>query len=107
MEETQKIELTFKDIELTKIDVKPGETLAVTVKSDDMDGSTISSLRKELGKAFPGVRVLIFGVGLNDDVKFTAVAEIKEAKVDTEISSCATGSYCVDCNCGKKEQHEK
>lgn len=102
-EETLKVELTFKDVELTKLDLQPGQTLAVTVKSDDIDAITLNALRKNLGEAFPGVRVLLFGVGLNDDIKFTAVSEIKQ---NTQISSCAIGSYCVDCSCGKKEQFE-
>lgn len=101
MSEPVKVEITFKDVELTKLDLKPGDTLAMTIKSDDIDEYTVNSLRESMGKAFPGIRVLLFGVGLNDEVKFTAISEIKEN------SSCATGQFCVDCNCGKKEQYEQ
>lgn len=106
MAENQKIEIEikFKDVELTKLDVKPGETLAVTIKSDDIDGATINEIKKNLSLAFPGVRVLIFGISLADDVKFTAVTELSENK---ENNSCANSQFCVDCSCGKKEQYEK
>lgn len=94
------IELTFKELELTKLNLNKGDTLAVTVKSDNMDGAAIQSLKSGLAQAFPGVKVMIFGIGLKDDIRFAAISENKE------ISSCATGNFCVDCKCGKKEQYE-
>lgn len=103
-DDNKQIEVVIKEVEATILDVKPGQTLAITVKSNDIDEFTINSLRQNLNKAFPGVRVLLFGIGLDDDIRFTAISEIKP---DKEISSCATGQFCVDCNCGKKEQYEK
>jgi len=103
-EQNLNIELTFKEVELTKLTIQPGQTLAVTVKSDDIDATIVNLLRKKLGEAFPGVRVLLFGLGLNDEIKFTAVSEVKEE--NKEISACSPASFCVDCNCGKKDQIE-
>lgn len=93
----QQVEITFKDVELTKLDLKPGDKLAMVVKSDDLDGLTIQSLKEKMGEAFPGVRVLIFGIGLDDSVNFSVISENKEN------SSCTNAQFCVDCNCGKKE----
>lgn len=98
-EEIQKIELTFKEVELTKLSLNKGDLLAVTIRSDDMDGATIEALKSGLAQTFPGVKVMIFGIGLNDDIRFAAISENKE------VNSCATGQFCVDCNCGKKESN--
>ena len=98
---SEPIELTFKELELTKLNLSVGDTLAVTVKSDDMDGVSIETIKSGLSKAFPGIRVMIFGIGLKDDIRFAAISENKE------ISSCGTEDYCIECTCGKKEQYEK
>lgn len=98
------IELTFKAIELTKIDLQPGDTLAVTVKSDDMDGDSIQGLKAGLQAQFPNNKILIFGIGLNDSLNFTALSEGKLE--NKENKACSPASYCVDCSCGKKEAHE-
>lgn len=101
MSESQKIEITFKEVELTKLDLKPGDTLAMTIKSDDIDEHTVNSLKQNMGAAFPRVNVLIFGIGLDNELNFTVISENKE------ISSCSTTQYCVNCNCGKKELKEQ
>lgn len=95
-DEAQKIEITIKDVELVKLNLNPGEILAMIVKSDDMDGQTIGALKSQLSKVFPDNKVLIFGIGLGDSLSFGVISENKE------LSSCATSSYCVDC--GKKEK---
>ena len=94
----ESIELRFRELELTKLNLNKGDTLAVTVKSDDMAGETIDALKRGLAEAFPGVRVMIFGIGLKDEIRFAAISENKE------LSSCGTEEYCIECSCGKKEQ---
>lgn len=95
------IELKFKAIEMTVINLKPGDTLAVTIKSDDMDGVTINALKENFQKQFPNNKILLFGLGLNDSLEFTALSEGKLE--NKENSGCNTANFCVDCNCGKKE----
>lgn len=85
------MELTIKELEVQKLNLNEGDTLAVTIKSDDMTADVMHSLRRNFEEAMPGVRVLIFGVGFNEDVKFSVITEQKQL------------SYCSDCTCGKKE----
>lgn len=72
-----KIELNFKAVEMTKLDLKDGEVLAITIKSDDMDGDTIKAIRDGVNAVFPNNRVLIFGLSLGDEIRFSSVSEIK------------------------------
>jgi hypothetical protein len=98
------IELSFKAIELTKLNLQPGDTLAITVKSDDMNGDSINALKKGMEQNFPNNKILIFGLGLNDSLQFTALSE---GKLEiSENKGCNSANYCVDCNCGKKESYE-
>lgn len=94
---TNPIELSIKEIEVAKLNLQPGDTLAVTIKSDGLDEYILQALKDNFKIAFPNNRVLLFGVGENDDIKFTAISEIKEN------NACSPTQYCVDCNCGKKE----
>jgi hypothetical protein len=93
-----RIEVTLKDVEVQKLNVQPGDTLAVTIKSDDVDANTVESLKQGLEQVFPGVRILIFGMGLHDELRFNVISQNKEN------SSCANSQFCADCTCGKKEQ---
>lgn len=103
MSEEQKptVELTIAAADAIKLDLAPGDTLAITIKSDDLDEYLIGHLKKQFTEFFPGVRVLIMGVGSNDEVKYSVISENKEN------SACGTSNFCADCNCGKKEQYEK
>lgn len=98
---SEPLNVTISAVEAVKLDLSPGDTLAVTIKSDDVNRDTLDMLKEGLQNLFPDNRILIFGFGLNDEMRFNVISENKQ------ISSCATGSYCVDCNCGKKEQYEK
>jgi hypothetical protein len=99
-EEQTAIRIHLKDVEVQKLNLQPGDTLAVTIKSDDVDADILNGLREAFRQAMPGVKVLLFGVGLHDELKFSVLSENKEN------NSCATGQFCADCSCGKKEQFE-
>ncbi len=90
----------FTEVQIAKLNLGPGEVLAVTIKTDWADESAIQSIKTGLKKVFPDNEVLIFGVGLDDKVEFSTI------KQNSEISSCSSGSYCLDCNCGKKQEIE-
>lgn len=92
-------EITFKEVEATKLNLQLGDVLTVTVKDEDIGQEGLWSLQKKLASIFPNNEVLIFGMGSNSELKFTVTSKL-------EAVSCGTQSYCSDCNCGKKEQAE-
>lgn len=87
------MEFTFKEIELTKINLQPGDTLAVTIKSDELDQEIMDSIKTQLKKGFPNNKVMVYGLDPNGSVEFTSIAS----------DQTQAQSYCTDCNCGKKE----
>lgn len=94
-------ELTLKEVEVTKLNLNPGDVLTITIKSDDVDQYSLNSFRDVVKTAFPSNRVILLSVGLDDSVNFTVVAD-----PNVEASGCSTSSFCSDCSCGKKEMYE-
>lgn len=90
--------LQLNQVEVTKLNLQPGEVLVVTIKHDEVDSDSIRDLKEMFESVFPNNQTLILAVGKDDDIKLTSVKSI-----DTVRSSCSTGNYCDDCNCGKKE----
>lgn len=87
------MELTLKEIEVTKLNLQPGDVLTVTIKDNDIDTSSLESLREMFKRLYPNNEVALFGIGLNSDITFT-------------VTKGSNPGYCVDCSCGKKEQVE-
>lgn len=76
-EETLKIDL----IQAHAINLKEGDVLMVTVKSDEIDRFSMELLNEHLKELFPNNKVMIFGMHVGDDVKFT-IASKDESKYD-------------------------
>ena len=90
-------EITLKEVEVVKLNLQPGETLVLKIKSDEVDSFLLDSFKKSLKPHFPNNEVLILGMNPYDDIEFSTIK--------TEVASCGP-SFCEDCNCGKKEQVE-
>jgi hypothetical protein len=91
-------EITLKEIEVVKLNLQPGETLVVKIKSDEIDESFMEFFKKSLKPHFPNNEVLIVGMYASDDIEFSTIK-------DESATSCGP-SFCEDCNCGKKERFE-
>jgi hypothetical protein len=87
-------ELKVTEVEATKIDLKQGDVLMVTVKHEDIDLESLNSLREKFIEIFPNNKVMVFGMGSEGYVKFTIASQPKTTYND----------YCTDCDCGKKEK---
>jgi hypothetical protein len=99
-------EVTFKEVEVTKLNLQPGDVLAVVVKHDDLDNSSLEGLKRALQPAFPKNRIAVFGLSTDDEMKFSILSN-PEPEQKLESVGCNTQSYCSDCSCGKKERMEK
>lgn len=91
------------EVQAAKINLNPGDILAVTIKAPDLTENEVNTLRINLQKNWPNNKVLIFGIGEDDSITFSKISADRENK---ELSSCNTGNFCADCSCGKKEQYE-
>lgn len=95
------MEVTLNEVEVTKLNLQPGETLVVSIKSDWVGQTELNSIKEGFNKRFPNNSVLVLGFGMDDSVKFTSIAAL-ETKTQSSVG-CGTQSYCSDCSCGKKE----
>jgi fumarylacetoacetate (FAA) hydrolase family protein len=93
-------EITLKEVEVSKINLKPGDILGVTIKDDDINSIKLEELRNRFQELFPYNQVLMFGVGPENEVRFSVIGS------PTKNIGCGTQSYCSDCSCGKKERNE-
>ncbi len=93
-------EFTFKEVELIRIKLEPGEVLAVKIFSDDADSEYLDAFRKSIQGFFPNNNVLLFLFSREDNMTMEAIKPIEQ------VRNCSTTSYCLDCNCGKKEAAE-
>lgn len=100
------MEIKLTQVEVAKINLQPGEILAVTIKHDDISLYELNDLGKEVQKYFPNNKIMMFNVGTEGDMKFEIFAS-KEDATKPAASDCAEPtSYCNDCHCGKREQIE-
>lgn len=92
------MEISFKEVDVAKLNLQPGDTLTVTIKSNDVDYNKLGRFRENIQDFFPNNPVLIFSVSENEEVRFSITGQVAQG--------CSTTSHCTDCNCGKKEQVE-
>lgn len=95
------MELSLKEVEVSKINLQPGEVLVVTVKAEDMDESSMDYLAQGFRKYFPNNKIAVLALGENDEIKFQTV----KGAPDLSCAASPVG-YCSDCSCGKREQIE-
>lgn len=100
------MEVKFTEAQLHKINLNEGDVLITTIKSDEIDMSSMNQIGDYLRQTFPNNKVIVMGVGSEGDIKFTVA---KDAASSNTKSSCGPGpaNYCSDCSCGKKQAFEK
>jgi hypothetical protein len=101
-----KMTIGFDVVELTKVNLGPGDVLMVTVKNDDMDQDSVNGLRQALAAVFPSNKVFVFAMGTTDTVDMSVLSQEVVDAVGKPLDSCGPVGYCSDCNCGKKEAAE-
>jgi len=62
-------------VEMTRVALKPGDTLLVKVKSDYINEEKLLDLKAELSEKFPDNESIIIQVGSNQDVTFSVVGK--------------------------------
>jgi hypothetical protein len=100
-------EITLNEIDVRKLNLQPGETLVVTIKSDEITDESLYALRRGLMGYFPNNKVLVLGVGSEGSIDLTVAKSVAYDESQAQ-SNCGPGpaNYCSDCSCGKKEAYE-
>lgn len=69
------MEFTFKEVEVQKLNLQPGDILFIKVYSDDFDAQVLEKFRKSLKPAFPNNEVTIVGLSQEDKIELTVVTK--------------------------------
>lgn len=93
-EETLKIDL----IQAHAITLKESDVLMVTVKSDVISEDSIDLLSERLRELFPNNRVMVFGMRISDDVKFTVASKDEVGYPDTSDEETKVLETAGECN---------
>lgn len=91
----------FTEVEVQKLNLKPGDTLMVTIKNSYVEAEAIQLLSNQFRKTFPNNKVFVFQVDVDGEIKFAVVSQ-PEIKLETPVNL----GYCTNCDCGKKEAAE-
>jgi septin family protein len=96
---TEKVQRDYEltEIEVHKLNLQPGETLMVTIKSDYVEQQQLQPFKDEFRRVFPNNEIFIFGMDSDSEIKFVVVNQ-SEKSVDSSPKM-----HCNNCNCEKKE----
>lgn len=106
------MELSLKEIEITKLDLQPGQVLAVKVFADDISSRDLAQLKQQIQTFFPNNRIMLFAMPVDGRIEMDVIDTrplnlIVNPPAVNITSPCAEpASYCNDCGCGKKERIE-
>jgi len=88
------MKITLKEVEVSKLNLKPGDILAVTIKENNANYSDMDLFKAALAKQFPDNKVQLYVLGEKNEMRFSIIG--------TEAPPVQ--NFCVDCDCGKKER---
>lgn len=91
----------FTEVEINRINLKPGDVLSVKLVGELFDADAMNSLQAALTNRFPDNKILVLLLPENHDVQMEVIVTKPEAKDCSQPMS-----YCNDCSCGKKEMIE-
>ena len=100
------LNLDLTVLEVSKIDLKAGETLMVTIKSDEVDQYTAEMIQKSFSRAFPQNKVAVISLGSNDSVEYTKIKDESATQPEENAPDqpfCDNEKKCEECVCDSGE----
>jgi hypothetical protein len=65
--------IKINEIEVTKINLQPGQILMASVYSDDISQADLSTLRIKLQTLFPDNKVILFGLPVDGKIEMSVI----------------------------------
>jgi hypothetical protein len=69
------VEIKLNEVEVTKLNLQPGEVLFVKVKSSRVSSEALNLFGEEIRELFPNNQVVVFGMDLEEDIELTTVKD--------------------------------
>jgi hypothetical protein len=106
-------DLKIKEVEVTRVNLQPGDLLAVKIYADDIDSNHLKALKAQLKALFPDNKIMLFALPIGSkiemdviDTQAPAIPAGFTADGRADLNCSEPTSYCNDCACGKKERIE-
>jgi hypothetical protein len=98
-------ELKITEVEVTKLNLLPGQVLVVKVYVDDTSETDLSGLKRQLSTLFPNNKIMLFGLPVGGKIEMDVLDARSPLDIPTQaVSPCSEPTaYCNSCSCGKKE----
>ena len=95
-------DLKITEVEVTRVNLQPGDLLAVKIYADDIDESHLKALKGQLKTLFPDNKIMLFALPKGSKIEM----DVLDTSMPKATSCAEPTSYCNDCSCGKKERIE-
>lgn len=70
-----KMEIKINEVEVTKLNMQPGEILVIKIKNDHMDQSDLQLFKDGFKKLLPNNQVVVLGIDTSGDIQLTTIAK--------------------------------
>lgn len=107
------MELSLKEVEVTRLNLQPGEVLVAKIYADDIDEAHLRALKTQLKVLFPNNRIMLFALPIGSkiemdvlDTRPTSPLAVPPEVKAVDLSCAEPTAYCNSCACGKKERIE-
>lgn len=105
-------DLKIKEVEVTRVNLQPGDLLAVKIYADDIDSNHLKALKAQLKALFPDNKIMLFALPIGSKIEMDVIdtRPVNPLAIPagvTPVGLCAEPTaYCNNCSCGKKEAIE-
>jgi hypothetical protein len=93
-DETMSLTPGIKLMEITKINLAPGDVLSVIVYSNDVDVYTLDILKAHMKKIFPDNKIMLFSMPIGDKIDISVI------KTESFEGYGSNESVLIDANAG-------
>jgi hypothetical protein len=106
-------ELAIKEVELTRVNLQPGDVLMVKIYADDITPEHLKGLKAQLKVLFPDNKIILLALPIGSKIEMDVLdmrpvnpLAIPAGVTPVDLSCAEPTAYCNSCGCGKKERIE-
>lgn len=92
------MEITFKEVEVQKLNLQPGEVLIVQLRGEEFTNSEpeMDTLKRGFQGVFPNNRIILLAMPADHNIDLTVASE-------SEYPTC---DGCTECHCDNEQETE-
>ena len=76
------LSVNIVNVEVTRLNLKPGDVLMVKITSDIVSADSLAALRQQLTTIFPNNKVMLFAMSASDDIELSVVEQTEGEEIN-------------------------